>query len=145
MDRWIVLAMIFQLSRSRNAILDTQATATILRLHMQVFLLINWFSDTSQDGVSEDESIDPVQWMSFKSSDLSESTSQSSVLQYTHYSCKSRKTVCVRLHACDCSEISCNVKWNVYLAMEIPDCVSFISGQNSDEIVRSYELSYRFF
>ena len=27
-----------------------------------------------------------------------------------------------------CSEISCNVKWNVYLAMEIPDCVSFISG-----------------
>ena len=29
--------------------------------------------------------------------------------------------------------------------MEIPDRVSFVSGQNSDEIVRSYELSYRFF
>jgi len=42
---------------------------------------------------------------------------------------------------CGCSEISCNVKWNVYLAMEIPDRVSFVSGQNSDEIVRSYELS----
>ena len=28
-----------------------------------------------------------------------------------------------------CSEISCNVKWNVYLAMEIPDRVSFVSGQ----------------
>ena len=28
----------------------------------------------------------------------------------------------------ECSEISCNVKWNVSLAMEIPDCVSFISG-----------------
>jgi len=27
-----------------------------------------------------------------------------------------------------CSEISCNVKWNVYLAMKIPDCVSFVSG-----------------
>ena len=27
-----------------------------------------------------------------------------------------------------CSEISCNVKLNVYLAMEIPDCVSFVSG-----------------
>ena len=39
----------------------------------------------------------------------------------------------------DCSEISCNVKWNVYLAMEIPDCVSFISGQNSDDRVRSCE------
>ena len=38
-----------------------------------------------------------------------------------------------------CSEISCNVKWNVYLAMEIPDCVSFISGQNSDDRVRSCE------
>jgi len=34
----------------------------------------------------------------------------------------------VCLSACLCSEISCNVKWNVYLAMEIPDCVSFISG-----------------
>ena len=44
-----------------------------------------------------------------------------------------------------CSEISCNVKWNVYLAMEIPDRVSFVSGQNSDEIVRSCELSWRFF
>ena len=44
-----------------------------------------------------------------------------------------------------CSEISCNVKWNVYLAMEIPDRVSFVSGQNSDEIVRSHELSWRFF
>jgi len=41
-----------------------------------------------------------------------------------------------------CSEISCNVKWNVYLAMEIPDRVSFVSGQNSDEIVRSCELSW---
>jgi len=40
-----------------------------------------------------------------------------------------------------CSEISCNVKLNVYLAMEIPDRVSFVSGQNSDEIVRSCELS----
>ena len=40
-----------------------------------------------------------------------------------------------------CSEISCNVKLNVYLAMEIPDHVSFVSGQNSDEIVRSCELS----
>ena len=40
-----------------------------------------------------------------------------------------------------CSEISCNVKSNVYLAMEIPDRVSFVSGQNSDEIVRSCELS----
>ena len=39
----------------------------------------------------------------------------------------------------NCSEISCNVKWNVYLAMEIPDCVSFISGQNSDDRVRSCE------
>ena len=39
----------------------------------------------------------------------------------------------------ECSEISCNVKWNVYLAMEIPDCVSFISGQNSDDRVRSCE------
>ena len=38
-----------------------------------------------------------------------------------------------------CSEISCNVKWNVYLAMGIPDCVSFISGQNSDDRVRSCE------
>ena len=38
-----------------------------------------------------------------------------------------------------CSEISCNVKWNVYLAMQIPDCVSFISGQNSDDRVRSCE------
>ena len=38
-----------------------------------------------------------------------------------------------------CSEISCNVKLNVYLAMEIPDCVSFISGQNSDDRVRSCE------
>ena len=38
-----------------------------------------------------------------------------------------------------CSEISCNVKWNVYLAVEIPDCVSFISGQNSDDRVRSCE------
>ena len=37
------------------------------------------------------------------------------------------------------SEISCNVKLNVYLAMEIPDCVSFISGQNSDDRVRSCE------
>ena len=27
-----------------------------------------------------------------------------------------------------CSEISCNVKLNVYLAMKIPDCVSFVSG-----------------
>jgi len=27
-----------------------------------------------------------------------------------------------------CSEISCNVKLNVYLAMEIPDHVSFVSG-----------------
>ena len=44
-----------------------------------------------------------------------------------------------------CSEISCNVKWNVYLAMEIPDRVSFVSRQNSDEIVRSCELSWRFF
>jgi len=44
-----------------------------------------------------------------------------------------------------CSEISCNVKLNVYLAMEIPDRVSFVSGQNSDEIVRSCELSWRFF
>jgi len=42
----------------------------------------------------------------------------------------------------ECSEISCNVKWNVYLAMEIPDRVSFVSGQNSDEIVRSCELSW---
>ena len=41
----------------------------------------------------------------------------------------------------DCSEISCNVQQNVYLAMEIPDRVSFVSGQNSDEIVRSCELS----
>jgi len=41
-----------------------------------------------------------------------------------------------------CSEISCNVKLNVYLAMEIPDRVSFVSGQNSDEIVRSCELSW---
>ena len=44
-----------------------------------------------------------------------------------------------------CSEISCNVKWNVYLAMEIPDRVSFVSGQNGDEIVPSCELSWRFF
>ena len=29
----------------------------------------------------------------------------------------------------NCNEISCNVKWNVYLAMEIPDRVSFVSGQ----------------
>ena len=29
---------------------------------------------------------------------------------------------------CLCSEISCNVKLNVYLAMKIPDCVSFVSG-----------------
>ena len=42
-------------------------------------------------------------------------------------------------HQYHCSEISCNVKWNVYLAMEIPDCVSFISGQNSDDRVRSCE------
>ena len=28
----------------------------------------------------------------------------------------------------NCSEISCNVKLNVYLAMKIPDCVSFVSG-----------------
>jgi len=28
-----------------------------------------------------------------------------------------------------CSEISCNVKKNVYLAMEIPDRVRFVSGQ----------------
>ena len=53
--------------------------------------------------------------------------------------------VCVRAqnfgtqHSAECSEISCNVKWNVYLAMEIPDCVSFISGQNSDDRVRSCE------
>ena len=45
------------------------------------------------------------------------------------------------LHFQRCSEISCNVKLNVYLAMEIPDRVSFVSGQNSDEIVRSCELS----
>ena len=38
-----------------------------------------------------------------------------------------------------CSEISCNVKWNVYLAMEIPDRVSFVSGQNSDDRARSCE------
>ena len=44
------------------------------------------------------------------------------------------------LWACPlCSEISCNVKWNVYLAMEIPDCVSFISGQNNDDRVWSCE------
>ena len=34
-----------------------------------------------------------------------------------------------RLVRRQCSEISCNVKWNVYLAMEIPDRVSFVSGQ----------------
>ena len=43
------------------------------------------------------------------------------------------------LYEYECSEILCNVKWNVYLAMEIPDCVSFISGQNSDDRVRSCE------
>ena len=33
-----------------------------------------------------------------------------------------------QLNSTECSEISCNVKLNVYLAMEIPDCVSFVSG-----------------
>ena len=50
----------------------------------------------------------------------------------------SRSSLISRGRRC-CSEISCNVKWNVYLAMEIPDCVSFISGQNSDDRVRSCE------
>jgi len=45
----------------------------------------------------------------------------------------------LRTDSHQCSEISCNVKLNVYLAMEIPDCVSFISGQNSDDRVRSCE------
>ena len=49
--------------------------------------------------------------------------------------------VSLRISQARCSEISCNVKLNVYLAMEIPDRVSFVSGQNSDEIVRSCELS----
>ena len=44
-----------------------------------------------------------------------------------------RKRVCdfllvINSNLGPCSEISCNVKWNVSLAMEIPDCVSFISG-----------------
>ena len=51
----------------------------------------------------------------------------------------SRFTVGISMLPGNCSEISCNVKWNVYLAMEIPDCVSFISGQNSDDRVRSCE------
>ena len=57
-----------------------------------------------------------------------------------NYKQKEKTTVNPRISAgSQCSEISCNVKWNVYLAMEIPDCVSFISGQNSDDRVRSCE------
>ena len=37
------------------------------------------------------------------------------------------------------------MKLNVYLAMEIPDHVSFVSGQNSDEIVRSWNYLDVFF
>ena len=59
--------------------------------------------------------------------------------------CSSPKALLTDMLSPLCSEISCNVKWNVYLAMEIPDRVSFVSGQNSDEIVRSHELSWRFF